>query len=80
MRCANHVVFNSRSLMAIGEREGLIGPGRGEVIGGGSGNGIDVSRFADDALPTRAEARERLGLPAEATVVGFVGGSRPDQR
>jgi glycosyltransferase involved in cell wall biosynthesis len=43
------------------------------VIGGGSGNGIDVSRFADDVLPTRAEARERFGLPAEATVVGFVG-------
>ena len=73
IRCANHVLFNSRSLMAVGEREGLIKPGRGEVIGGGSGNGIDVSRFADDVLPTRAEARERFGLPAEATVVGFVG-------
>jgi glycosyltransferase involved in cell wall biosynthesis len=72
-RCANHVVFNSRSLLGVGQSEGLIKPGRGEVIGGGSGNGIDVSRFADDVLPTRAEARERLGLPAEATVVGFVG-------
>lgn len=71
--CANHVVFNSRSLLAVGEREGLICVGRGEVIGGGSGNGIDVARFADDALPTRAEARDRFGLPAEATVVGFVG-------
>ena len=73
IRCANHVVFNSRSLMAVGEREGVIRPGRGEVIGGGSGNGIDISRFADDVLPTRAEARERFGLPADATVVGFVG-------
>ena len=66
-------MFNSRSLMTVGVGEGLIRPGRGEVIGGGSGNGIDVSRFADDVLPTRAEARERLGLPADATVVGFVG-------
>ena len=73
IRCANHVVFNSRSLMAVGEHEGLISPGRGEVIGGGSGNGIDVSRFADDVLPTRDEAREQFGLPADATVVGFVG-------
>jgi glycosyltransferase involved in cell wall biosynthesis len=73
IRCANHVVFNSRSLMDVGEREGLIATGRGEVIGGGSGNGIDVSRFADDVLPTRTQARERLGLPADATVVGFVG-------
>ena len=73
IRCANHVMFNSRSLMAVGEREGLIEPGRGEVIGGGSGNGIDVARFADDVLPTRDEAREQFGLPADATVVGFVG-------
>jgi glycosyltransferase involved in cell wall biosynthesis len=73
IRCANHVVFNSRSLLGVGEREGLITPGRGEVIGGGSGNGVNVSRFADDVLPTRGEARERFGLPAEATVVGFVG-------
>ncbi len=72
-RCANHVLFNSRSLMTIGEQERLITPGRGEVIGGGSGNGIDVARFADDTLPTRAAARERFGLPADATVVGFVG-------
>jgi glycosyltransferase involved in cell wall biosynthesis len=72
-RCANNVLFNSRSLLGVGEREGLITPGRGEVIGGGSGNGLDVSRFADDVLPTRAEARERFGLPAEAIVVGFVG-------
>ena len=73
IRCANHVVFNSRSLLAVGERERLIRPGRGEVIGGGSGNGIDVARFADDVLPTRDEAREQFGLPADATVVGFVG-------
>jgi glycosyltransferase involved in cell wall biosynthesis len=73
IRCANHVVFNSRSLMAIGEQERLIAPGRGEVIGGGSGNGIDVARFSDDALPARAQARERFGLPADVTVIGFVG-------
>jgi glycosyltransferase involved in cell wall biosynthesis len=73
IRCANHVIFNSRSLLRVGERERLIDSGRGEVIGGGSGNGIDVSRFADDVLPTRAEARDRFGLPAAATVIGFVG-------
>jgi glycosyltransferase involved in cell wall biosynthesis len=73
IHCANHVVFNSRSLLGVGEHESLITSGRGEVIGGGSGNGIDVSRFADDVLPSRQEARQRFGLPAEATVVGFVG-------
>jgi len=72
-RCANHVIFNSRSLMAVGERKGVIRPGRGEVIGGGSGNGIDVSRFTADRLPSRQEARARFGLPEDATVIGFVG-------
>jgi glycosyltransferase involved in cell wall biosynthesis len=73
IRAANHVVFNSRSLMALGEDVGVIAPGRGEVIGGGSGNGIDVARFAADQLPTRVEARAQLGVPADALVVGFVG-------
>jgi len=73
IRCANHVIFNSRSLMAVGEAEGVIRPGRGEVIGAGSGNGIDVSRFADDQLPTREAARAQFGLPEDADVVGFVG-------
>jgi glycosyltransferase involved in cell wall biosynthesis len=73
IHCANQVIFNSRSLMGVAENERLIDSGRGEVIGGGSGNGIDVSRFADDTLPTRRDARERFGLPDDATVVGFVG-------
>ena len=73
MRCANYLVFNSRSLLAVGEREGIVPAGRGEVIGGGSGNGIDVARFSDDVLPTRSEARHELGVPDDAVVVGFVG-------
>jgi glycosyltransferase involved in cell wall biosynthesis len=73
IRCANHVVFNSRSLQVLAEDERLIRRGRGQLIGSGSGNGIDVERFADAALPTRAAARARLGLPADASVVGFVG-------
>jgi glycosyltransferase involved in cell wall biosynthesis len=72
-RCATHVLFNSPSLMRVGEAEGLLQRGRGELIGAGSGNGIDVARFADDWLPTRAEARERFGLPVDARVIGFVG-------
>lgn len=73
MRCANHVVFNSASLMALAESEGVVAEGRGEVIGAGSGNGVDVERFAADTLPSRAEARHQLGLPSDAVVVGFVG-------
>lgn len=72
-RCATVVIFSSRSLLAVGEAERVIRPGRGEVLGAGSGNGIDVARFADDQLPTREEARAQFGLPADAPVIGFVG-------
>ncbi len=70
---ANHVVFNSHSLMVVGERVGVVGADRGEVIGAGSGNGIDIERFADEALPSRDDARRQLGVPTDAVVVGFVG-------
>jgi glycosyltransferase involved in cell wall biosynthesis len=73
VRCANHVIFNSPSLMALGEAEGVIRAGRGEVLGAGSGNGIDVARFADDQLPSKAESRQHFGMPADARVIGFVG-------
>ena len=51
----------------------MIRPGRGKVLGAGSGNGIDIARFADDQLPTRTDAREQFGLPLDAPVIGFVG-------
>ncbi|HEY5664320.1 MAG TPA: glycosyltransferase [Ilumatobacter sp.] len=70
---ATHVVFNSASLLAVAERDGVIAPGRGEVIAAGSGNGVDAERFATAALPGHGDARRRLGVPAEATVIGFVG-------
>jgi glycosyltransferase involved in cell wall biosynthesis len=72
-RCANHVLFNSRSLMAVAEREGVVRRGQGEVVGAGSGNGVDVDRFDPERLPSRAAARDQFGLPADAPVVGFVG-------
>ena len=71
MRASTHVVFNSRSLRRLTESEGLIAAGRGIVIASGSGNGVDVSRFID--LPDGPDVRSRLGIPADAGVVGFVG-------
>ena len=68
---ATNVVFNSRSSREVAEHERVIQPGRGVVLGQGSGNGIDVDRF--DSTPDRSRARAALGLPDDATVVGFVG-------
>jgi glycosyltransferase involved in cell wall biosynthesis len=69
--CATEVIYNSPSLLATAERERAVRRGRGRVLGAGSGNGIDAGRFA--TLPSRAAARTELGIPLDATVVGFVG-------
>jgi glycosyltransferase involved in cell wall biosynthesis len=71
MHLATHVVFNSISLRAMAEREGVIAPGRGRLFGSGSGNGIAIDRFVD--IPEISEARRSLGVPVDAAVIGFVG-------
>ncbi|MCD9622752.1 glycosyltransferase [Rhabdothermincola salaria] len=71
VRCSTQTLFNSRSLRALAEYEGIIAPGRGIVLGAGSGNGVDVERFAN--LPDKSVVRAELGLPDNAFVVGFVG-------
>jgi glycosyltransferase involved in cell wall biosynthesis len=72
LACANRVIFNSSSLLHTAQRQRLIGASRGEVLGAGSGNGIDVTRFDSDDVSV-AEARAGLGLAADIPVIGFVG-------
>lgn len=73
VRLSHHIVFNSMSLCRIAESEGIIRPGRGRIIGSGSGNGIDVRRFSPVHLPTRSSARTHWAIPLDAIVIGFVG-------
>ncbi len=73
MRLATTVVFNSASLRRVAERDGVITPGRGLVLGAGSGNGIDVRRFSRATPETRQESRDRFGITRDSLVVGFVG-------
>lgn len=73
IRLSHHVLFNSASLQRVAESHRLIRPGRGAVIGSGSGNGIDIDHFAPDRLPDRSSVLARLGLHSEAIVIGFVG-------
>ncbi|HUE96736.1 MAG TPA: sugar transferase [Longimicrobiaceae bacterium] len=73
---ADLVICNSRSLREIAVAEGLCAPDRIRVLGTGSGNGVDATgRFDPDGLPAgaRSNTRARLGIPADALVVGFVG-------
>lgn len=69
--CSTDVLFNSRSLLAVAERERTVRRGRGVVLGGGSGNGIDLERFTP--TPSRALVRRTIGIQDHVRVVGFVG-------
>ena len=54
---------------------GLVRPEKSIVLGAGSSNGVDTSRFKPDDK-TREEAhtlRAKLGIPDATAVVGFVG-------
>jgi glycosyltransferase involved in cell wall biosynthesis len=73
---AHRVLCVSESVRAALVRERLCAARRVEVLGHGSINGIDArAEFDPDRFTAeeRAAIRERLGIPAEAIVLGFVG-------
>ena len=69
-RLATRVLAVSPSLARRVEALGLAPAGAVGVVGSGSSNGVEVERFIGH---DRAAARERLGIPAGAPAVGFVG-------
>jgi glycosyltransferase involved in cell wall biosynthesis len=75
-RLAHQVQCVSHSLRDDVIRRRLVAPKRCIVLGNGSSNGVDAeSKFNPGRIPfnMRSELRQTLGIPAEATVVGFVG-------
>lgn len=71
-RLATHLLVVSPSERDFLIREGIVPAGKAHVIGKGSGTGVDLERFKPDAI-TRGEMRTALGIPADATVILFVG-------
>jgi glycosyltransferase involved in cell wall biosynthesis len=73
---AHRVLCVSSSIRELAIAEGLVGPGRIDVLGHGSINGVDAEgRFRPgpaSAAAGRAE-RTRWGIPEDALVIGFVG-------
>jgi glycosyltransferase involved in cell wall biosynthesis len=72
--CATRVLCVSRSMREVIVAEGVCHPDRIEVLLEGSSNGVDARRF-DSARTAewRPAVRQRLGVPADAVVIGFVG-------
>jgi glycosyltransferase involved in cell wall biosynthesis len=75
-RLAHRVFCVSNSIRQLAISSGIAPEGKLLVLADGSGNGVDArQRFAPDP-ETQARGRElraRLGIPAEALVIGFVG-------
>jgi glycosyltransferase involved in cell wall biosynthesis len=67
--CAHVVLCNSKSLRAEALALGFAPAGKLLVLGEGSSNGVDVEHFS----PGPSDVREKIGIPREAPVVGFVG-------
>jgi glycosyltransferase involved in cell wall biosynthesis len=67
--CAHVVLCNSESLRQEALALGMAPTKKLNMLGDGSSNGVNIERFS----PGPSNIRERLELPQEAVVVGFVG-------
>jgi len=74
-RCAHRVLCVSQSVRDKAIACGLANRERMVVLGSGSCNGVDASRFAvtPETMRRAAELRSQLGIPADAPVVAFIG-------
>lgn len=71
---AHRILAVSGSMRTIAIEEGFCGGEKIKVLLGGSGNGVDATgRFVPQPQAVRLERRSRLGIPADALVIGFVG-------
>jgi glycosyltransferase involved in cell wall biosynthesis len=67
--CAHVVLCNSESLREQAAALGVAPRSKLRILGEGSSNGVDIERF----WPGPDQVRDRLGIPQDAKVVGFVG-------
>jgi glycosyltransferase involved in cell wall biosynthesis len=74
-RLADSVLCVSQSVLSVAEDESVLKPGRGHVLGSGSINGVDATGQFDSQRQRAdgAAVRERLRVPADAVVIGYVG-------
>jgi glycosyltransferase involved in cell wall biosynthesis len=73
--CAHRVICVSPSLRQRAIDLKLVSADKTVVLGSGSVRGIDVKRFSPDVIQAaqKEELAQRLGISADAPVIGFVG-------
>jgi glycosyltransferase involved in cell wall biosynthesis len=67
--CSQVVLCNSESVRTEALALGIAPASKLKVLGDGSSNGVDLTRFS----PGPSDIRQRLEIPSGAPVVGFVG-------
>ena len=74
-RVATQIIAVSPSLLQHARNIGIVPHDRGLVIHNGSSNGVDSNRFSrtSENVAGGANLRSKLGIPARALVIGFVG-------
>ena len=72
---AHHVICVSESLREKVVGLGIVAASKTRLTAAGSANGVDISRFDQNALRQSGARRTRrsLGLPDQVSIVGFVG-------
>jgi glycosyltransferase involved in cell wall biosynthesis len=71
---AHRVIANSASLRAVALGAGLVPADKITVLGGGSGNGVDVGHYDVTRWHTHGQQlRASHGIPTDSVVVGYVG-------
>lgn len=76
--CATHVLADGPSQRDFMVSQGIVAAPRLEVLADGSVCGVDTRRFRPRP-EARRERRARLGIPADAVVVLYVGRLHPDK-
>jgi glycosyltransferase involved in cell wall biosynthesis len=71
-RAATHVWPNSYSLLQYIQENKLVQPGKLEVIGTGSSNGIDLKRYSRTALQSQQKEEVRKLIHYDPTLIYFV--------
>ena len=69
--CSHHILSQNAEDIQTAVKEGICQPNRIQFLG----NGIDLTQFDPDTIAAEDErrCREKLGIAADAPVVGFVG-------
>src|SRR5262249_5778570 len=73
--CAHLVLCVSESVRKKAVEQVVVEEKRTVVLGCGSSNGVDPSRFGstDERRQRAQELRQQLGIPEDSPVIGFVG-------